>query len=159
MARAGLIRLSEAVFEKDGKQIPYRKAHLTREAEYVDEDTPLELTIRDAAVPVAGKRKGRAPKPGTKAKARVSAKVRQPPAGSGHDAESRAAEMLRAWRLGQAKRKGVPAFRIMSDKVLTAIAEEQPQTAAELLAIPGIGIATVEKYGAQLYQILNKARG
>ena len=159
MARAGLIRLSEAVFEKDGKQIPYRKAHLTREAEYVDEDTPLDLTIRDAAVPVAGKRKGRAAKPGTKTKARVSAKVAEPRAGIAHNAELRAAEMLRAWRLGQAKRKGVPAFRIMSDKVLTAIAEDQPQTAAELLAIPGIGIATVEKYGAQLYQILNKARG
>ena len=28
-------------------------------------------------------------------------------------------------------------------------------TAAELLSIPGIGIATVEKYGHQLYRILN----
>ena len=169
MARAGLIRLSEAVFEKDGKEIPYRKAHLTREAEYVDDDTPLELTIRGATrAPAAGGRKGRLAKPASGrakpgTKARVRAKAPEPrsesESGSGSDAELRAKEMLRAWRLGQAKRKGVPAFRIMSDKVLTAIAEDQPQTAAELLAIPGIGIATVEKYGAQLYQILNKARG
>ena len=47
----------------------------------------------------------------------------------------------------------------MSDKVLIGIAEKQPRTAAELLAIPGIGIASVEKYGAQLYRILNEARG
>ena len=46
MARAGLVRLVDAVFEKDGKQIPFRKASLTRDAEYVDEDTPLELSIR-----------------------------------------------------------------------------------------------------------------
>ncbi len=58
MARAGLVRLVEAVFEKDGKQIPFRKASLTRDAEYVEEDTPLGLSIR--GVPVASKAKRRA---------------------------------------------------------------------------------------------------
>ena len=43
------MRLTDSVFEKDGKQIPFRKAHRTRDAEYVDEDTPLELMIRDTA--------------------------------------------------------------------------------------------------------------
>src|SRR6266568_4551363 len=32
MARAGLVRLSDAIFEKNGKQIPYRKVGLTRAA-------------------------------------------------------------------------------------------------------------------------------
>ena len=32
VARAGLVRLADAVLEKDGKQIPYRKASLTRAA-------------------------------------------------------------------------------------------------------------------------------
>jgi superfamily II DNA helicase RecQ len=53
----------------------------------------------------------------------------------------------------------VPAFRIMSDKVLLGIAEKRPRTAAELLAIPGIGIGSVAKYGSQIYRILNEARG
>jgi len=65
---------------------------------------------------------------------------------------------LREWRRALAQKQGVPAFRIMSDRVLIAIAQNQPRSAAELLAIPGIGIATVEKYGAQLYRILNQAR-
>jgi superfamily II DNA helicase RecQ len=65
-------------------------------------------------------------------------------------------DMLRAWRSGLAKRQNVPAFRIMSDKVLTAIASNRPKTAAELLAIPGMGIGSVEKYGAQIYRILNE---
>ena len=66
--------------------------------------------------------------------------------------------VLRNWRTGQAKRLGVPAFRIMSDKVLLGIVETQPRSAAELLKIPGIGIASVEKYGAQIYKILNETR-
>ena len=31
---------------------------------------------------------------------------------------------LRSWRTGQAKRLGVPAFRVMTDKVLLGIAEQ-----------------------------------
>jgi DNA topoisomerase-3 len=62
---------------------------------------------------------------------------------------------LRNWRLAEAKRRGVPAFRIFSDKVLEAMATTRPETAAELLAIPGIGISIVEKYGAQLYRLLH----
>ncbi len=146
MARAGLLRLTDAVFEKDGKEIPYRKAGLTRLGQAVDEDTPLEFTIRSAA-PVTEK------KP-RKKKAAVKKAV--PAARSNGDAQTEQA--LRAWRTGLAKRQGVPAFRIMSDKVLTAIASNKPKTAAELLAIPGMGIGSVEKYGAQIYRILNEAR-
>jgi DNA topoisomerase-3 len=62
---------------------------------------------------------------------------------------------LRQWRLGEAKRRGVPAFRIFSDQVLKAVAARRPATAAELLAIPGLGISTVEKYGAQIYRLLH----
>ena len=36
MARAGLIRLVDSVFEKDGKQIPFRMASLTGDGERVD---------------------------------------------------------------------------------------------------------------------------
>src|SRR5665213_770230 len=158
LARAGLVRLMEAVFEKDGKQIPYRKAVLTREANFVDTETPLELTIRDTE-PAA--EKGRRKKRATKTKAKSAAKpvplsrpVKTAPQVAG---PSKAEDLLRAWRLAQARRQAIPAFRIMSDKVLSAIAANRPRTAAELLAIPGIGIGSVEKYGAQIYKILNEA--
>ncbi|MEI9975819.1 MAG: HRDC domain-containing protein [Ignavibacteriota bacterium] len=55
-------------------------------------------------------------------------------------------------------RRGVPAFRIFSDKTLQALATARPATAGELLEIPGIGISTVEKYGAQLYRLLHEGR-
>jgi superfamily II DNA helicase RecQ len=149
MARAGLVRLTDAVFEKDGKQIPFRKARLTREGEDLDEDAPLELTIRDAAAPVAGRKRRK--KPVSAAKTKTARAV--------PGTANRVEEKLREWRRGLAKGQGVPAFRIMTDKVLLAIAQNQPRSAAELLAIPGIGIASVEKYGARIYRILDEARG
>jgi DNA topoisomerase III len=149
MARIGLVRLTDAVFEKDGKQIPFRKAHLTREADYVGEEAPLELTIRDT-MPKSGARK-RKPK--------VASKKRKAPPAEPSQQNTRLEAALRAWRTGLAKRQGVPAFRIMSDRVLLGIAQNQPRSARELLAIPGIGMASVEKYGAQIYKILNQTQG
>src|SRR5260221_13825523 len=45
MARAGLGRLSDAVFGKDGKQIPYRKVTLTRAADEFDQQTPIDFIV------------------------------------------------------------------------------------------------------------------
>jgi superfamily II DNA helicase RecQ len=158
MARAGVVRLVEAVFEKDGKPVPYRKATLTREADwYLNGDMPLDLAIRTAGQ--VREKTGRArKKKGVAAKRPVVAKAAKRVRGE-EAADSRAAVLLKEWRRAQAKKQGVPSFRIMSDRVLMAIAEDQPGTLAELLAIPGIGLKTVEKYGAQIYRILDQARG
>jgi DNA topoisomerase-3 len=147
MARGTLVKLTDAVFEKDGKQIPYRKAHLTRDASYINNETPLDLMIRETA-PVASKKRRRKAAAGpTKSAAKKKKVTRE---------DAAAEEALRGWRTAQAKKLGVPAFRIMSDKVLVAIAEDRPRNAAELVAVPGMGIKTVEKYGAQIYRILNE---
>lgn len=151
LARAGLVKLVDTVFEKDGKQIPFRKASLTRDAEYVDEETPLELSIRGPVIaPEKRKRGGKKTKPATK-KARA-----EKPA---WDGETKAVALLKEWRKAQAKKQGVPPFRILTDRTLMAIAEDQPSNLAELMAISGIGLKTVEKYGAQIYKILEQARG
>ena len=160
MARAGLVRLMDAVFEKDGKQIPFRKASLTRDAAYVSEESPLELTIRQTMPVIATKgRRKKASAPGKKRVAKAPVAVSQAAEEPVLRADSKTAAMLKAWRLAVAKKQGVPAFRVMSDRVLLAIAEDEPRTAAELLAIPGMGIKLVEKYGAQIYRVLNEARG
>jgi superfamily II DNA helicase RecQ len=169
LARAGLIRLAEAVFEKDGKQIPFRKATLSREADFADRETPLEITIRDTGGAAAGsgvkrgkkkpagRKKARIPLGAPAATQRAARVAVVEPTVEQAPRESKAEDLLRTWRMAQAKRQAVPAFRVMSDKVLTAIASRRPKTAAELLAIPGIGIGSVEKYGAQIYRILNEA--
>ncbi len=160
LARAGLVRLADETFEKDGKQIPYRKVSLGSGGA----DGAIEFVIK-AAVQVAAPHRGKRQKKG-KAKAAV-APVREAAAprkrkrqplrdgrGSEGDAPSAVETALRLWRLGEAKRRGVPAFRIFSDVTLRAIAKARPQTAGELLAIPGIGMHTIEKYGAQIYRLV-----
>jgi len=94
------------------------------------------------------RKKKRPPKKETAraAAAKLGRKDRVPPAGL--------EEALRKWRLEEARRRGVPAFRIFGDQTLLAIAEQRPLSTAELLAIPGIGIKIVEQYGAQIYRIL-----
>ncbi len=156
MARLGLVRLVEAVFEKDGKSIPYRKAVLTREARSLDAAAPIEFVMKDTAAPVP-LRKGKktsARKSATRKK-RGTAPAPLPQGESEPVGNPRLEDALRNWRLAEAKRLGVPAFRILTDRALQAMATSRPVTAAELLAIPGIGIATVEKYGRQIYRILN----
>jgi superfamily II DNA helicase RecQ len=161
MARAGLARLSDAVFEKDGKRIPYRTVRLTPAGRAADEATSIDFVMKDTSAPPAKrKRKTKAAASGKKLRSAAKAKkaatprVKRSPAG----ADTRVEEALRAWRLTEARRRSVPAFRIFTDQALRAIAETRPASAAELLAIPGIGISTVEKYGRQIYRILEGSR-
>jgi superfamily II DNA helicase RecQ len=161
MARAGLTRLSDAVFEKDGKQIPYRTVRLTPVGRAANEATPIEFIMKDtAASPAKRKRKKKAAakvkqsRSAVKAKKVATPKLKRTPAG----ADTRVEEALRAWRLTEARRRSIPAFRIFTDQVLRAIAKMRPASAAELLAIPGIGISAVEKYGRQIYRILEGTR-
>jgi DNA topoisomerase III len=150
MARAGLVKLLDAVFEKDGKQIPYRKAALTREGKAVAEDPiPIEFLMKDS-ITAAGPSRKRRKKPAV-----AQSKKR---AGQPESAVAGIEEKLRSWRLAEAKRRGVPAFRIFSDQTLRALALERPATTRELLSIPGIGLGTVEKHGAQIYRILHEGR-
>ncbi len=153
LARAGLVRLIEATFEKDGKQIPFRKVALTREGESTME---FDLGMKAAARTV-GRRKTKTK--GKKKRKAVPAKVEaaRPPKAAPPVVDAGMEETLRAWRQTEARRLGVPPFRIFSDQTLRAVASRRPGTAAELLAIPGIGIGTVEKYGAQLYRILHES--
>jgi DNA topoisomerase-3 len=164
MARAGFARLADAVFEKDGKQIPYRKISLTKAAvEKPAESVPIMMKEAAAPAPVQvrtrKKKRARSAKTKARATTRVESKsavakpVETKPAEIKPSAELEAA--LRNWRLAEAQRNGVPAFRILTDSAILAIASTRPASAAQLLAIPGIGISTVEKYGRQLYRILD----
>jgi hypothetical protein len=45
----------------------------------------------------------------------------------------------------------------MHDRVLLAIAEEEPWTVEELQAIPGVGVKLVEKYGARICKLFQES--
>lgn len=152
MARAGIVRIQESVFEKDGRSIPYRKAHLARTVEE-EEWAEIDLRIKVAIVAEGRKRGKKGGKKGAKkvAAAKKGGASKKAPAA----ADSGVTAALKSWRLAEARRRGVPAFRILTDQALEGIAANRPATASELLAIPGIGLSTVEKYGAQIYRVLH----
>jgi ATP-dependent DNA helicase RecQ len=57
--------------------------------------------------------------------------------------------LLKSLRLHLAREKGVPAYLIFNDATLLEMAARKPKSEAELLAVPGVGPAKLEKYGRQ----------
>ena len=140
LAAAGLIRIEETSFEKDGKAVNYRKAALTREGEEFIEGSPLDLSLRERANARAQKRS----KP-TKTR-------EQPPAAL--TPESAALEQrLREWRLAIAKKEGKPAFFVFGDSVLHSIAHARPKNLTALAAVHGVGAAKLERFGADVCRL------
>jgi DNA topoisomerase-3 len=148
MARAGWVEMSEASFQQDGRRVDYRVAGLTASGRELDAAAvpPFEMKLEIEAGP-RRRRKARTAKPRKREKA-------APPA---PHANATVEKALRDWRLAEAKRRAVPAFRILSDKSLQAIAAEKPLSIRELLEIPGVGARVAEQYGAQIFRILERA--
>ena len=61
---------------------------------------------------------------------------------------------LREWRRETAKLFHVPAFQILSDRVLLQIAKLKPKDFVELEAIPGIGPAKLNKFGDDILDVV-----
>jgi ATP-dependent DNA helicase RecQ len=59
-------------------------------------------------------------------------------------------ERLRAWRAETAKAHGVPAYVVLHDSTLRALAQTRPRTHDALAAVQGIGAHKLEAYGAAL---------
>jgi DNA topoisomerase-3 len=158
MARAGLLTSTDAVFEKQGKQIPYRTVGLTPAGKAFDQRMPVDFVMKAAASPTARTRQR---KGASKSKAPEKATSRMKPVPTGPRAIVASAngvtaveQALRTWRLGEAKKNNIPAFRIFGDQALRSIAAARPQTEAELLTLPGVGTNIVKKYGRQIYRLM-----
>ena len=63
--------------------------------------------------------------------------------------------MLSAWRRNIAEEAGVPAFAIMHQKTLLAIADRLPLTMEELKEVPGMGKIKLKKYGSEIMQVVH----
>ena len=156
LARAGLVRLSPDTFEKEGRTIAFQRAALTPEGRTAGpaelEGVPLEETPLRAGPAARGKRLP-LPKPtrkGRPAPRRVNREAEEGGTGAPPELVAR----LRAWRLEEARRRRVPAFRIFGDRTLFALAEERPANEGSLLEVPGLGPKLVERYGKTLLKLL-----
>jgi len=156
MARAELLAFTDAVFEKQGKRIPYRNVSILPAGLNFEADA---LVMRDAAAPTAAPKRGKkrasvadSPALPQLRPAKLAAAAQPAP-----DRQARLEQALRAWRLTEAKRRNMPAFRIFGDRTLRNIASTCPKDDSALLAVPGIGMGTVEKYGPQIYHLIATA--
>jgi DNA helicase-2/ATP-dependent DNA helicase PcrA len=69
-----------------------------------------------------------------------------------------AVQALKEWRLARARAEEVPAYVVFNDRTLAELVARTPRTLAELAAVPGIGPAKLERYGAELLvQLANVA--
>ncbi|MGB6724547.1 MAG: DEAD/DEAH box helicase [Terracidiphilus sp.] len=160
MARAGLIEIEEAEFEKDREMIRYRKVRLTAPGLEVRPMTPLALLIGDGiAEEFGGKVDGPAKAKRVKADARSAGakpETTAAPLKLTSEQEDLAAR-LKQWRATEAKRLKVPAYVVLHDRTLTALAAARPATPNQLLAIDGIGAAKVERFGEELLRLCAKS--
>jgi superfamily II DNA helicase RecQ len=157
MVRAGLIEIEEAEFEKDGEVIRFRKVRLTEAGFEVRAMTPLPLLISDGIVKEFGERadppprvkraKSAADMQGRKVETPAAAVTSSPEQG---ELAARVEARLRQWRAAEAKRLKVPAYVVLHDRTLNALATARPATPNQLLAIDGIGPAKAERFGSAI---------
>lgn len=62
---------------------------------------------------------------------------------------------LVAWRREKYEELGVPAFLVLHQKTLLAIAKAMPRTTEQLLAVKGMGKTKVKAYGSEIVEVIN----
>ena len=162
LARAGLITIEEAEYEKDGEVRRYRRISATETGRAVRSASHVDLLISDGIAEefaVLTSRKGS--RRSSKSQRGLGKPVAVPDAGRSvstatislsEEGESLAAR-LKEWRIGEAKRLRIPAYCILHDRTLTAVALARPGNPRELLEIDGIGPTKVEKFGPAILKI------
>ena len=76
------------------------------------------------------------------------------PAGSAAAVNANLLGILRAWRSGVARKRGVPAYVVLHDATIDGIAASRPTTPEQLRDIPGIGDKKLERYGRELIALI-----
>ena len=165
MVRAGLIEIEEAEFEKDGEVIRYRKVRLMEAGLEMRASSPVELLIADGVVEEFGGR--------TAVRARKPKAVAAKPVAKGSPGKAMAAKTvstsaaeaepmrltaagealvarLKEWRAAEAKRLRVPAYVVLHDRTLIAIAHTRPANPKQLQEISGMGPAKAERFGESI---------
>jgi superfamily II DNA helicase RecQ len=154
MVRARLIEIEDAEYEKDEEVKHYRKVRLTNAGLEMRATTPVELLISDGVVEEFGgqmsaparSRKTKATTKSGSLKSTSTKAVEAEPIKLTTAGEALAAR-LKEWRAAEAKRLGVPAFVVLHDRTLTAIAQARPADLRQLLEISGMGPMKAARFG------------
>jgi DNA topoisomerase-3 len=149
LARAKLVRLEDDSFVKDGAVITFQRVHATGAAGDAAGD-------RDWAFPMTAGRSRERPAKKAKAKRPRPAPVTTDESPAHHAA---LLEALREWRVTEARRVGLPAFRILNDRTLLGVATQAPASESALLQVSGVGPSVMRRYGPALLDIVARHCG
>ncbi|MCK8609242.1 DNA helicase RecQ [Agromyces sp. C10] len=114
----------------------------------------LTLTDASAAVLAGDRSVAFRTEPERPVRASRSARAATPAAADLEPAAAELFEALRAWRAGEAREQGVPAYIVFGDATLRAVAVSRPGALADLDGIPGIGAKKREAYGEALVRVV-----
>jgi DNA helicase-2/ATP-dependent DNA helicase PcrA len=84
----------------------------------------------------------------------ASARAKLPKGRRSNEPDPPVLAALKAWRTTAAKAANVPAYVIFHDTTLAAVANAQPRSEAELLALPGLGPVKAARYGEELLAVV-----
>lgn len=151
LVRARLIDLANSEFEKDGKVISFRRVQLLTAGKRATASTLAKVEIdgpslgtKKSTSKVLRKRTKSVPKRSISDDSNLARGTEMP------SELPKLFEDLRVWRLGEARKRGVPAFRILSDRILLNLCEVMPCSEEALLQVPGLGPKLVRQYGEDL---------
>jgi DNA topoisomerase III len=143
LAKAGFIDIEERGFEKDGQKVAYRTARVLvasfREADLIGR---VRLSLQESTTSKGSRKRGK--------KVLVQAAPAQIPP----ELLESGVAALKQWRLSEAKLRKAPAFTILSDRTLLAIATAKPANLGQLEAVHGMGPKLVEKHGQKILEVL-----
>ncbi|MGC4117577.1 MAG: ATP-dependent DNA helicase RecQ [Myxococcales bacterium] len=148
LARAKVVLLTEDAFEKEGQMIRFRRIKLG----------PAGTSgLHSGAFVLEGDGAGpAAPRPGAM-KVRKKAEPRfELDASLAPLVDAKLMERLKEWRKKVSKALGKPAFTVLTDRTLNAIAARRPATLEDLVRLSGVGKRFVDKYGAAVLKIVQE---
>jgi ATP-dependent DNA helicase RecQ len=161
MARGRLIAIEDAEYEKDGELRRYRRISATEKGR-TRSASEIDLLLSDGIADefaMLTSRKG-----SRKAATQSTVSPRRAAASSGNTGASAAtsslsqeaelvATRLKEWRTAEARRLRIPAYCILHDRTLNAVALARPANTRELLEVEGMGPAKAEKFGPKILEI------
>ncbi|WP_109485345.1 RecQ family ATP-dependent DNA helicase [Occallatibacter savannae] len=162
LARARVIAIEDAQYEKDGEVKHYRKVSLSEMGRRMNSASQVDLLISDGIAEefttltaIKGSRRAakvpKAPAPRTRESSQPPTRVVSVPPLS-PEAEALAVR-LKQWRNDEAKKLRLPPYFVLLDRTLAAVAHARPANLSQLLEVDGIGPGKVEKFGPAILKI------
>jgi superfamily II DNA helicase RecQ len=153
LARAGLVQVVDDSFDKDGDLVRFRRALLTPEGRAARDLGEVRVAREPGAAsakpPRAGRRVSRA--------ARGAAPVLDLD-GDAPSAPEALVTALKEWRRAEARERAIPAYCVLKDRAIVAVAATRPRDIDALLGVHGIGPVVVREYGRAILGIVERWR-